>query len=184
MSSNKLRRAGRRCLLGLAATLLVIAALPLPCTAQDDSKIFYGRLPESYARKSAVRKIMPSYPEEAIRKGTSGTVRLKIEISAEGEVLRVKVNPSTDPLLKRVTVEAVREWHFKPYPDRQGLDRSSLSRLTFVFTIRNGKPVVDLYNPGPTAPDSERLGYYNSAKELREWDEWEEVPNEISKPPR
>ena len=52
-------------------------------------------------------------------------------LKPEGEVLRVKVNPSTDPLLKRVTVEAVKKWQSKPYPDRQGLDRSSFSRLTF-----------------------------------------------------
>ncbi len=76
-------------------------------------------------------------------------------------------------------VDAARRWQFKPYPDREGLGRSSLSRLTFVFVIRNGAVVVELYNPGLDAPDTERLGCYNSAKEMREWREWEEVLTNI-----
>jgi TonB family protein len=171
-----------RLMVGVASLLLVAASTPL-CMAQDDSRAFYGRLPESYARESAIRIVMPSYPEEAVRGRISGILLLKIEISSEGEVLRVKVNPHAHPLLKKAAATAAMKWQFKPYPDREGLGRSSLSRLTFMFAIRNGEGSVDLYNPDPATPDAKRLGYYNSPKELSEWRNWDEVSIEVSKPP-
>jgi TonB family protein len=157
----------------LVFLILFIAASTTLCMAQDDS--FSVLLPESYARESAIKKVLPSYPEEAVQRGISGVVRLKIEIGSEGEVLRIKARQHTDPLLKKAAADAARKWQFKAYPDRAGLGRSSLSRLTFMFAIRKGEALVKLYDPGLDAPDRERLGYYNSAKELREWKDWEEA---------
>jgi len=156
-----------------ASLILILAATSTLCVAQDDS--FYARLPESFIRESAIKTVMPAYPEQALRSGISGVVQLKIEIGSDGDVLRIKVNRKSDPLLKKAAADAARRWKFKPYPDREGLGRSSLSRLTFMFAIRNGEAVVELYNPGLDAPDRERLGYYNSARELREWKDWEEI---------
>lgn len=148
--------------------------------SQDDPSKDHALLPESYARKSAVKMVMPAYPEEAIRRGLSGLVRIKIEVSSEGEVLRIKVQPRTAALLKEAVVGAVKQWKFKPYVGQDGLGMSSISRLTFHFRLSGAGAGVKMYDPGPGAPDSEHLGYCNSAKEFREWREWEEVSIEVS----
>jgi hypothetical protein len=68
--------------------ILIAAGLVTLCMAQNDSSDkFAGGLPESYVRECAIKKVMPSYPVEAIRRGLSGVVRLKIEIGIDGEVL-------------------------------------------------------------------------------------------------
>lgn len=163
---------------GLGLVLALIAALMTPCLAQDDSRqAYFAGLDEGYVRKLAITRVMPAYPEEAVQQGKSGVVRLKIEIGPDGKILRVKVKPGSDPLLKRAAADAARKWHLKPVPDKSGLGRPSLGRLTFHFVIRDGVGVVDLYNPGRDAPDSERLGYFNSPKEFAEWAVWEEVPD-------
>ncbi len=156
--------------------ILSVAALITPCLAQDDSWHAYcAGLDEGHVRKLAIKRVMPSYPEEAIREGKSGIIRLKIEIGVDGEILRIKVKPGTDSLLKKAAADAAKKWQLKPVLDRSGLGRPSLGRLTFHFVIRDGVGVVDLYNPGRDAPDSDRLGYYNSAKEIAQWAAWEEV---------
>lgn len=58
--------------------------------AQDDVKN-HALLPEGIVRKLAIESPLPIYPEEAVRQNISGVVRIRIEISAEGEVLRIKV---------------------------------------------------------------------------------------------
>lgn len=159
-----------------AFLIFIVAATSTLCVAQADS--FHAYLPESFIRESAIKTVMPDYPEQAARSGISGVVHLKIEIGNEGDVLRIKGSPKSDPLLKKAAADAARKWKFKPYPDREGLGRSSLGRLKFMFAIRNGAGVVELYNPGLDAPDRERLGYYNSAKEVREWKDWEEITDQ------
>ncbi len=156
-----------------ASLILILAGTATLCAAQDDS--FYAFLPESFIRESAIKTVIPDYPEQAVRSGISGVVQLKLQIGSDGDVLRIKVSRKSDPLLKKAAAEAGRKWKFKPYPDREGRGRPSLGRLTFMFAIRNGEAVVELYNPGLDAPDHERLGYYNSTKELREWKDWEEI---------
>ena len=153
--------------------ILILAATSTSGVAQDDS--IYAFLPESFIRESAVKTVMPDYPDQAVRSGISGVVQLKLQIGSDGDVLRIKGSPKSDALLKKAAAEAVRKWKFNPYSDPQGMGRSSLGRLTFVFAIRNGEAVVELYNPGLDAPDHERLGYYSSTKELREWKDWEEI---------
>ncbi len=143
--------------------------------AQADE--FDAFLHESHLRELAIETVIPDYPETALKGGISGIVRLKIEISPEGEVLRVKVYPKIAPQLKKASCEAAAKWRFKSHPHRIRSDRPDLGRLTFMFTIRGGQGVVGLYDPGPNAPDHERLGYYSTPRELREWRDWEACPN-------
>ena len=153
---------------------VLIASAPL-CLAQADE--FAAFLHESLIREWAIEKVMPAYPEEAVKAGISGVVRLKLEISADGEVLRIKAYPKTAPLLKKAACETASKWRFKLDPSLTGHGRSVLSRLTFTFAIKDGQGLVGLYDPGPNAPDHERLGYYNSPSELREWKTWQTCPN-------
>ena len=153
---------------------VLIASAPL-CLAQANE--FGAFLHESLIREWAIEKVMPAYPEEALNAGISGVVRLKLEISADGEVLRIKANPKTAPLLIKTACEAAGKWRFKLDSTLTGRGRPVLSRLTFTFAIKDGQGKVELYDPGPDAPDRERLGYYNTPSELREWKTWQACPN-------
>jgi TonB family protein len=136
-------------------------------------------LPSSLAARNVIDPILPIYPEEAVRIGVSGVVRIKIEIGEDGEVLRVKVKPRTNPHLKTAVVDAVKQWRFRPWRGVDGGVRAVISRLTFRFTIKDGEPHVTMYDPA-AASQTECLGCYDSALELREWREWEDVPMERS----
>ena len=141
-----------------------------------------GGYPESWVRKAAIKKVLPTYPEEALRQRISGRVEVKIAITQDGNVARIKVRPRSDSRLNRAVADAVKQWTFKRRPDRDGLGRPILSHLTFIFLAAESR--VELDKPGPSAPDTERLGYYNSAKEQREWREWEEVEISNGSPQR
>ncbi|HET6892487.1 MAG TPA: TonB family protein [Pyrinomonadaceae bacterium] len=151
--------------------LIVFGLITVINLGQVQKDEWNGGRPESWARQAAIKKVMPTYPAEALPVGISGRVEVKIAISEEGEVVRIKVRPRIDPRLKTAVADAVKQWKFKTRPDPQGLGRPLLSHLIFNFV--SGRVV--LHDPGPNAPDSEHLGYYNSAKEQRQWEEWEEV---------
>lgn len=153
--------------------ILFFAAFSLTVGQSHEFSAF---LPESFIRESVVEKVMPKYPEEAINRGTSGIVRIKLAIAEDGKVLRIKVNPKVPQSLKEATCVAIKEWRFRSFPELTRSGNPVLGRLTFRFAINNGKGVVGLYDPGPTAPDYNRLGYYDTPKELKEWNDWDECP--------
>jgi TonB family protein len=166
----------------LLVSLLFIELLVSPALlfSQEDTRN-HALLPELTARRSAIEPVLPTYPEEAVRRNISGIIRIKIEISAEGEILRIKVKPRTNPLLTAAVADAVKQWTFKPWPGPDDTSRPVISRLTFRFTISDGQPNVAMYDPPPTSP-SECLGCYNSMMELHQWRDWEEVP--LNRPTR
>jgi TonB family protein len=171
----------RTVLVQLPFLILVSLAPPLICFAQENSESNFSLLPESWARESAITKVMPSYPEEAVRQGIAGVVHIKFETNIDGEVVRIKVKSGTDGLLVKAVAEAFRHWTFKSRRLPDGTPRPVISRFIFNF-ILGDDPRVELYNPGPRPPDVQHLGYYNSAKEMREWRDWEEVWKLESKP--
>ena len=162
----------RSCALIFSTCLIACA-----CFSQDFSRDPHALMPEWYIRKVAIKTALPIYAEEALKQEISAVIQCKIEISGEGEVLRIKLKAHTNDFFKQVVVDAVKQWKFERHyrPDGSGVLMPIISRLTFAFVIRGGKASVELYNPKPDAPESEYLGYYNSAKELREWKDWEEV---------
>jgi TonB family protein len=134
-----------------------------------------GFYPESYAREVAITTVMPIFPLDAVQRGITGVVQVKIAIDDQGEVVKLKIRPGIDPALKQAVADAVSKWTFRLQPEVLIPGRNSLSRLTFKFSINGAEPQVELYDPGPSAKDRERLGYWNGATEIREWNNWEEV---------
>ncbi|WP_200305874.1 energy transducer TonB, partial [Paracraurococcus ruber] len=67
----------------------------------------------------------PRYPDAARQRGAIGTVRLKLEIDAAGQVTKVEVVTSTgDPALDEAARDYYAQWRWQP-------------------ALRNGEPVAD-----------------------------------------
>lgn len=57
----------------------------------------------------------PRYPTRALRRGDSGTVRVRVEVGPDGRPSQVSVaQPSGSRDLDRAAVDAVRRWRFHP----------------------------------------------------------------------
>ncbi|MFC3816404.1 energy transducer TonB [Lysobacter sp. GCM10012299] len=57
----------------------------------------------------------PRYPTQALRRGESGTVNVRVEIGPDGAPAQVSVEGSSGSrYLDRAAVDAVRRWHFRP----------------------------------------------------------------------
>ena len=135
----------------------------------------WGLYPESYVRAHAITTAMPTYPADAIKRHATGVMHAKIAINDRGEVTQIKFNPNSHPLLRQAVADAVAQWTFDLQPGLVIPGRMFLSRLKFKFSFNDGVPLVELYNPGPDAPDSERLGHSDSALEFFQWAHWVEV---------
>jgi len=69
----------------------------------------------------AARNRGPAYPEASRRRGQEGTVQLELSVDANGRVVHVRVTESSGfSALDAATVEALREWRFRP-AQRAGL---------------------------------------------------------------
>jgi len=161
--------------------LLLAVLAPAAAHAQNpaqDKDQWYGYYPESYARATAIKTVMPTYPAEAISHRIFGVVQVKIAVNAQGEVVKMRMSPVANPLLKKAVAQATQQWAFKPRTDPERTDQLSMMHLTFRFWLKGGPPTVGLYDAAPGAPDSQAIGYLNSAKEAKEWTVWDEVPIE------
>jgi protein TonB len=69
----------------------------------------------SFARPLGGYQTTPHYPEAARREGVEGTVTLRFEVLASGQVGTVQVQHSAGRAdLDRAAVEAIRTWRFEP----------------------------------------------------------------------
>lgn len=57
----------------------------------------------------------PRYPQQALRMGVGGTVRVRVTVAADGSVDRLELAEGSDNrYLDRAALEAVRRWRFQP----------------------------------------------------------------------
>lgn len=79
-----------------------------------------ARFPQSVRVSNGVtqglvlRKVNPSYPEEARKARIQGTVLFQAKISKEGKIADLQVTSGPEALIPAAT-EAVRQWQYKPY---------------------------------------------------------------------
>jgi len=83
---------------------------------------------------SALKKVAPSYPEEAKAARVSGKVELLVTISEEGRVIEV-IAFSGPELLREAAVQAAKEWVFKP-TKADGAPVKVRGILTFNFELQ------------------------------------------------
>jgi TonB family protein len=62
--------------------------------------------------KRIINRVQPVYPEEARKKGISGTVRLHVIVTKDGSIRKLEVM-SGHPLLQQAALDAVRQWRYQ-----------------------------------------------------------------------
>jgi len=65
-------------------------------------------------RPIALKKVPPVYPEMAKKLGVKGFVYLRVLVGKDGEVKKVRVYRSLNPLCDNAAIEAVKKWKYKP----------------------------------------------------------------------
>lgn len=162
------------CLLLLSLILLSSAAF---AQEREEKRDWWVINAELHTRMLAITTVTPVYPEEAVRRGIAGVTQVKVGIEKDGTVAKIKIQPGTDPSIKKALVDAVKQWIFMPHSGNPVWPEKTLSlnRLTFHFIIENGEGRVEMYEPPPGAPEVKQINNAFSSKEAREWNEWEEV---------
>jgi hypothetical protein len=130
---------------------------------------------ENNGRGLAVKKVLPTYPEEAIAEGMAGIFEVRVGWDIEGIVRKVKVPPGLNPLLRGALVDAVKQWRFRAIPHLANSTKYMSHRLTFEFLIEDGQGRVELYNPSWDSGAGRRLREYGSPLERREWVDWQDA---------
>ncbi len=69
---------------------------------------------ETRAPIEVIEAVYPDYPENLRSKGVAGTITLRVDVGPDGKVRSAAVATSQLPDLNNATVEAVKQWTFKP----------------------------------------------------------------------
>ena len=107
------------------------------------------RLRENVIRGLREKRVDPAYPQAALKASVHGLVELQVKISQTGEVQNVQL-VSGDPVLASSAIEAVKQWHYKPYL-LNGAAMTVFTKVTLNYERSSGEGVV-LDDPFRTAP--------------------------------
>lgn len=91
------------------------------------------RLTSQITQGNAIRKVQPPYPQMARQMRLSGSVQVQITISESGEVADAFVL-SGHPVLREASLQAVRQWLFKP-TELNGRPVRAIGVITFNFKL-------------------------------------------------
>lgn len=80
---------------------------------------------------SAIRRVEPIYPEEAKKKGISGSVVVKVTVDEEGNVISANALKG-HKLLRKAAIEAAKGWKFSP-TSLSGKPVKVVGTLSFFF---------------------------------------------------
>jgi len=97
------------------------------------------RVGEDGMRKSAAKTVMPSYPEEALKKREQGVAVAELQYDAKGDVVNTTVLETPSKSIGDAVVVAIKQWKFVPSKKQDGTAVSVRGKLTFYFEIDKGK---------------------------------------------
>jgi TonB family protein len=104
-------------------------------------------LPEETANALLVKKLQPTYPDQALRAGIQGMVVLQAWIGKDGSVRDVKLVRGAF-VLARAAVEAVKQWSYKPYyVNGQAVEAQTLITMNFRLPSpgpNSGTPSIEI----------------------------------------
>lgn len=97
-----------------------------------------GKIPKDYIPPQILSRVEPKYPVSAREQGITGTVRVKVQVTADGRAGSVSIRQSSgSSLLDQAAVDAVRKWRFVPAKDRStGKAFSCVTSFPVVFRLK------------------------------------------------
>ena len=111
-----------------------------PKPVQNEQAIRVG---EDGMRRSASKTVMPSYPEEALKKREQGVAVVELQYDAKGDVVDTAVVEAPSKSIGDAVVRAIKQWKFVPSKKQDGTAVSIRGKLTFYFDIdKEGKGLV------------------------------------------
>jgi len=110
---------------------LAAVALLVPLSAFQNRNVYHvGE--DGVVSPAVTYKVEPSYTPEAKEAKIQGTVKLNLEVNAQGRAEDIKVTQSLDPGLDANAVAAVSQWLFKPgTKDGQPVDVAVAIEINF-----------------------------------------------------
>ena len=93
------------------------------------------RVNEDGMRKSASKIVMPSYPEDALKRREQGVVVVELHYDARGDVVNTTVVETPSKSIGDAVVRATKQWKFVPSKKEDGTPVSVRGKLTFYFEI-------------------------------------------------
>lgn len=103
---------GRAPLLRTVLCLVLCAVFLLPAAGAIQQSI---QLSTDSGGRKLKSKVDPEYPELALRARITGTARVELTVTAEGNVKDVK-ELGGSPILLAALVRAVKQWKYEPAP--------------------------------------------------------------------
>ena len=105
----------------------------LPPKPQQNTEAI--RVGEDGMRKSAAKIVMPSYPEEAVKKREQGVAVIELVYDARGDVVSTSVLEAPSKSIGDAVIRALEQWKFVPSKKEDGTPVSVRGKLTFYFEI-------------------------------------------------
>lgn len=97
---------------------------------------------ETTLRKKSTKKVVPKYPEEAIKANSFGVAVSEITISEVGDVINVKILESPHESIGDSMVKALKQWKFFPFTFK-GKPQKITGKITYYFLIENNQAKVE-----------------------------------------
>ncbi|MGD0076970.1 MAG: energy transducer TonB [Candidatus Binataceae bacterium] len=83
-----------------------------------------------------LHRVMPLYPAQARARGIGGEVVLRAIIARDGHVENDIVIAQSSPMFDQPAIDALRQWHFEPGRDRDGLPVRVILEVPIRFQLR------------------------------------------------
>jgi TonB family protein len=93
------------------------------------------RVGEDGMRKSASKTVMPSYPEDALKRRQQGVAVVELEYDPKGDVVSSYILEAPSKSIGAAVVSATKQWKFVPSKKQDGTPVSVRGKLTFYFEI-------------------------------------------------
>ena len=120
-------------------SLTIVFAVIAQAQAPKKKVVMVG---EDGIRRSALKTVIPEYPEASRKRGKKGVAVVGVQYDGDGNIELVNILEAPDEEIKNSVTEAVKQWRFKKSTYR-GEPLSVRGKLTFYFSIdRAGRGTV------------------------------------------
>jgi TonB family protein len=121
----------------IAALLIALTTVFLPArlAADEVCRLFAPHSCRPVIKPRSVKRVMPAYPREALRRRIEGTVKVTVSIDRHGNIVSAEAETSR-PFIGGAALAAVRSWRFVPM---MLAGRATESEITIDFNFRLGE---------------------------------------------